>query len=354
MCSITDLNNCAVDTLKTVNPGDQITYVFKVKNDSQFAARNVEIRDLLPEHVYPVSNRYLTNGNRYLFSETIALIPPGKTKTIKFFATVNDSLPSALFKLANTATLHSPNDLDLSNNTSSDSIYVIGGKPPNIEPIAIVPNLPPVVTFVSITGDSKVGQVLKIENVVIRDPEGDPLGKARLRWLRDGQPIEGAESTTYQVQSRDEGKMIALEVTPVASRGNSPGTPVMSNVIAIAIVKRPEISKLPKITYVKIEDHVDHQTFKRFLKGTYHFDKNAYPNLKPAFQWYRDDKPLVDATKESYNWNKRCDEGKLIKFEVKLKSENRILKNSAASDSIKIETRTRNQRDTPRNRRECK
>lgn len=304
VCSITDLNNCAVDTLKTVNPGDQITYVFKVKNDSQFAARNVEIRDLLPEHVYPVSNRYLTNGNRYLFSETIALIPPGTTKTIEFFATVNDSLPSALFKLASTATLHSPNDLDLSNNTSSDSIYVIGGQHPNLEPIA---------TKVMITGTPRVGKILTA-SYLYYDSDGDLQGSSTYRWLRNGSSIRNATSKRYRLQNADTGSLISFEVTPQAQKGTSPGGAATSSRLGPIMPDRSPIVNSAEIIGTPAVDSLLHADY---VVSDPDGDKIGDPHI----QWLRGGKPITGATLATYEV-RLADVGAEIAVEVTPVSQN--------------------------------
>lgn len=68
------------------------------------------------------------------------------------------------------------------------------------------------------------------------DADDDPEGTHIFKWYRAddasgaGQSlITGETTSTYEIASADVGKFLAVEVTPVATTGLSPGTPVMSD-----------------------------------------------------------------------------------------------------------------------------
>jgi PKD repeat protein len=88
-------------------------------------------------------------------------------------------------------------------------------------------NTPPTATDVTITGSAQVGGQLT-GSYTYSDEDGDPEAGSTYRWLRDGEPITGATELTYVLEPADEGSSIAFEVTPEATTGASPGTPVQS------------------------------------------------------------------------------------------------------------------------------
>lgn len=60
------------------------------------------------------------------------------------------------------------------------------------------------------------------------DADGDGEGGTDTVWLRDGQPIQGANQDIYTVTALDSGKNLQYRVTPVAATGKSPGVAVVS------------------------------------------------------------------------------------------------------------------------------
>ncbi|MCH8871443.1 hypothetical protein IH824_01510 [candidate division KSB1 bacterium] len=54
---------------------------------------------------------------------------------------------------------------------------------------------------------------------VCHDPDGDPLGQATLRWLRNGIPIPSATSGNYKLRLEDLDTRITFEVTPISQTG---------------------------------------------------------------------------------------------------------------------------------------
>jgi hypothetical protein len=85
----------------------------------------------------------------------------------------------------------------------------------------------PLATEVSIDGVAELGGMLT-GSYTYSDAAGDPEGTSTYRWLRDGEEIPGATSTSYVLTIDDLGATISFEVTPVAEAGPSPGTVVAS------------------------------------------------------------------------------------------------------------------------------
>jgi hypothetical protein len=95
-------------------------------------------------------------------------------------------------------------------------------------------NWAPEVYRVRINGQLQQYQQL-IGTYTYYDHESDPEGMSQFQWYRaddasglNQTPIPGAISSTYTLQEADIEKHIALEVTPVAQTGTSPGMAAMS------------------------------------------------------------------------------------------------------------------------------
>ena len=65
---------------------------------------------------------------------------------------------------------------------------------------------------VAITGTAKVGKTLTAK-VTGLTPNSNSGAKYRYQWLRDGKPISGATSKTYQPVSKDAGKSLSVKLT---------------------------------------------------------------------------------------------------------------------------------------------
>lgn len=88
------------------------------------------------------------------------------------------------------------------------------------------------VTLTSIEGLLHVGVTLQ-GNYHYIDTDGDSESGTQLVWLRDGQPIKGANQTNYAVVAEDSGKKLQFRVTPAAVSGKSPGETVTSAELVI-------------------------------------------------------------------------------------------------------------------------
>jgi len=255
-CSISSAVECTANTLKTINAGDELKYVFTVQNHGAFTAKDILLEDIFSQHLIPVNNQIFTNGvgnSNYHFSHNIEVLPPDSIATIELPFTVSSALPDTLIEIVNTAILSAQNDMQLGNNASSDTIYVFGGQPPNIEPVS---------TNVKINGGIQVGDVLR-GSYNFYDADRDPEDESTFRWLRDGEVINGETGKTYRLQPIDKGKRIQFEVTPVSQSGAGPGSAAKSartrrirerpnsppSAIDLKIVGKPEIGAALQASY---------------------------------------------------------------------------------------------------------
>jgi len=155
--------------------------------------------------------------------------------------------------------------------------------------IIVIPEAAPVATNVTISGTAKVGETLT-GSYTYSDVNEDPQGTSTYRWLANTgaggafEEISGATGTTFLITSGLLGYRIKFEVTPVAVRGTSTGTPVESNQTAIvteaeaaptatnlSITGNPQVGQTltAKFTYFDVNGDLEgiHE-YKWFLNGT--------------------------------------------------------------------------------------
>lgn len=96
-------------------------------------------------------------------------------------------------------------------------------------------NTPPVATDVEVLGTTSIGETVTAD-FAYSDADGDLAGAHTYTWyLADdamgaGQAVaQTGPSNTFDLTATHENKYIAVEVTPVAQTGESPGNPVMSD-----------------------------------------------------------------------------------------------------------------------------
>lgn len=95
-------------------------------------------------------------------------------------------------------------------------------------------NQAPVANSVNFTGDLYFGNSL-MGSFVYTDAEGDPAGVHIYTWYRaddlagtNASVLQTGPLNTYILSAINSGDFIAFEITPVATTGTSPGTPVIS------------------------------------------------------------------------------------------------------------------------------
>ncbi|MDI4643771.1 dockerin type I domain-containing protein [Cohnella hashimotonis] len=102
---------------------------------------------------------------------------------------------------------------------------------------AVVANAAPVVSNVHIAGGIKLGQILT-GSYSYTDLEGDAEGLPVFKWYTADDTggsnktvIAGATGITLELKAAQYGKYVSFEVTPAASAGTTPGTPVESEAL---------------------------------------------------------------------------------------------------------------------------
>ncbi len=95
-------------------------------------------------------------------------------------------------------------------------------------------NQAPVANNLLISGTFQVGEIITV-NFDYTDAENNPAGAHTYIWYRaddtsgtNQAQIQSSTTNTYTLTSNELNKFIAVEVTPVATSGTSPGIPVLS------------------------------------------------------------------------------------------------------------------------------
>jgi len=185
-----------------------------------------------------------------------------------------------------------------------------------------LPNSAPVASNVSVSGKVVVGETIK-GKYSYKDLENDQQGKSIFNWYRannakgtNKHKIAGATKATYTITSKDQGKYISFEVTPVAKKGTLKGVKEASNFIGP--VKAANTA--PNATNLKITGKLE---VNSKLKATYRYkDVDKDMQGKSIIKWYRIDPKtnkisvISGATKATYKVTSK-DEGKKLMFEVK-------------------------------------
>ncbi len=172
----------------------------------------------------------------------------------------------------------------------------------------IAANAVPVASNVNITGSTEIGSILT-GNYTYTDADDDAEGTSTFRWLRNGDPIDGAVSITYTLQDEDLSATIAFEVTPVAQTGASPGEPEVSP----AVGPIGEANSIPSATEVTISGRPE---VGLTLTGSYiYVDADGDLEGKSTFRWLRNGNAIPAATLLTYTLMP-ADLGAMIRFEV--------------------------------------
>ena len=170
-------------------------------------------------------------------------------------------------------------------------------------------NTEPYADNVSIPGTPSIGSTLT-GGYDYHDVDGDTQGTTTFRWLRNGVPVYGAVSDTYDVTFYDEGYKLAFEVTPVSSTGlPAAGTPVS---VETAAVYDPS-AELPVASEVCIEGvRAEGQT----LKGKYRYDYHKAEGIS-TYRWLSGGIPITGASGTEYTLSGTdISGGEEITFEV--------------------------------------
>ena len=181
---------------------------------------NLEIANTndAPEIVHPIADAIIETGVPYLFTfPGDTFIDPDAGDRLAFTATLADGavLPSWLHFDSDSHTFSGTplngdagtlqvrlSAADQSGSKTTD-MFALTFKHTNSPPVGV-----PV-----ITGHTMQGETLTVETGEIFDPDG--LGPFSYQWYTDGNPIAGAESTSYTLTAAELGARISVSVTYV-------------------------------------------------------------------------------------------------------------------------------------------
>lgn len=117
--------------------------------------------------------------------------------------------------------------------------------------IGIRINNAPVVTNITITGTTKIGDVLTA-SYTYSDAEADPEGTTQYQWYRaddtngtNATAISGATAKTYTLTTADVNKYIGVGITPLATQGTSTGIEVK----LMPFIKRGGFTYVPDYSF---------------------------------------------------------------------------------------------------------
>ena len=192
----------------------------------------------------------------------------------------------------------------------------------------IIVNGPPVATDVSISGEKNVNAVLT-GGYTYTDSLGDTEDGTTFKWYRYSsaagsgeEVIAGATSMTYTLQNNDQGKYIKFEVTPGASTGISPGTPVKST--SFGPIDPDPLNQAPTSSTPVISGAGGCICINSELTASYTYsDAEDDPEGSSTYQWYIETavgsgeyEAINGATSLTCTVTDDCDEGKYVKFKV--------------------------------------
>ncbi|MFQ5709579.1 MAG: PorV/PorQ family protein [bacterium] len=132
-CTKANQVRCTADTVKAVNEGDSLRYVFTVTNLGPYAAQGVTVTDLLAGHLSPQHSSPAIDSNRSRARRLVwnlDSLPADSSTAIELTVMAVDStLSDSLLTLVNLSALHAPY-LRTGPVFARDTVYVLGGEPP--------------------------------------------------------------------------------------------------------------------------------------------------------------------------------------------------------------------------------
>lgn len=159
-------------------------------------------------------------------------------------------------------------------------------------------NEAPVVSNVTITGTIEANKEVTA-SYTYTDTENDPQGGTTFKWYvadnatgTNAQAIAGATASTYLISDEYEDKFIAVEITPGASSGTSPGVVVRSGYLGVG--------EATTITFEYDDEMVTYGIINSPTTGRKWLDRNLgatdaatayndFANYGDLFQWGRPD-----------------------------------------------------------------
>ena len=155
----------------------------------------------------------------------------------------------------------------------------------------------------SISGTAQVGQTLTASTSGISDADGLTNVSYSYQWLADDTEIDGATSSTYTVQSTDNGKVIKVRVSFTDDAGNDESLTSTGTAAVNSATGAPTISGTAQVG----------QTLTASTSGI--SDPDGLTNVTYSYQWLADDTEIDGATNSTYTVQS-TDNGKVIKVRV--------------------------------------
>lgn len=186
--------------------------------------------------------------------------------------------------------------------------------------------------FLSILGDALIGETLTARPNAIKDDDGINYKTTSLQWLRNGEPIPGATSNTYDVTSRDVGGEISLQYSFQDNRGNSEVVFSKAKEAVPSYVfvdTRPYIAPNREDGKYESPGNVEPTGWlvilgdaevgeKLTARPNAIVDKDGFNASSAKFQWFREDEAIPGATGQTYVVTKD-DQGSRISVEYAYK-----------------------------------
>lgn len=148
-----------------------------------------------------------------------------------------------------------------------------------------VPNAAPSATEIMITGNHSLGQTLT-GTYNFNDVDNDPEGISQYQWYRGSQsdgsdfaPIPGAIGSLYTLNTRDQGKYLFFQVTPVAGTGTITGSSVLSPYSPADLLSIAITNPAGKLIYY-VGDELDISGL--IVTGSYSDGSSRTENISPA------------------------------------------------------------------------
>lgn len=137
-----------------------------------------------------------------------------------------------------------------------------------------------------------VGDELSV-NYTFVDIDGDLEGATTYQWLAGGVVIDGATNSTYVIQGSQSSTPISVQITPVASSGDtSPGITITSSSVTAG-------NSAPSAT-IEISAAADYLVGDTLISSYSVTDLEDDPLGAHNFQWFRNGSAIVSATSDTY------------------------------------------------------
>ncbi|MCE2027840.1 beta strand repeat-containing protein [Sessilibacter corallicola] len=177
---------------------------------------------------------------------------------------------------------------------------------------------------VNIIGTPTVGQTLVADISQLQD--GDTLGTLNYQWLRDGNPITGANSNQYVVMNSDVGSELQLQVSYVDGQGTGESAASAASPL-VSSPSTPDDTIVTSLMGSNIED----STFSVNLDVT-DSSTNPFTPTDTTYQWLRDGSAIDGATQSTYTADD-ADVGSRISVYIEFTNSSGETQNTVSSES---------------------